>query len=116
MKLRKVLIGMAGAMTLVAGMGTAFAADPIKVGLLEDVSGDLGLLGKPKLNGSQLAVEEINKAGGIMGRPIELIHLDPQGDNARYPRRVKPFARSWIARIPSISTRTSTKAASAMRA
>jgi len=31
-----------------------------------------------------LAVEEINKAGGILGRQIELIHLDPQGDNARY--------------------------------
>ena len=60
------------------------AADPIKVGLMEDISGDLAFMGLPKLHGSQLAVEEINKAGGILGRPIELIHLDPQGDNARY--------------------------------
>ena len=69
--------------TLLVAMGSAFAADPIKVGLLEDISGDLALIGKPKLNGSQLAVEEINKSGGIMGRQIELIHLDPQGD--RFP-------------------------------
>lgn len=74
--------------------GPALAADPIKIGLLEDVSGDLALMGKPKLNGSQLAVEEINKAGGIMGRKIELIHLDPQGDNARY----QEFARRLVSR------------------
>jgi urea ABC transporter substrate-binding protein len=74
--------------------GTALAADPIKIGLLEDISGDLALIGKPKLNGSQLAVEEINKAGGILGRKIELIHLDPQGDNARY----QEFARRLISK------------------
>ena len=67
---------------------------PIKVGLLEDVSGDIALMGKPKLNGSLLAVEEINNAGGIMGRQIELIHLDPQMDNARY----QEFARRLLQR------------------
>ena len=68
-----------------AGVSVARAAEPpLKVGLLEDVSGDLAFMGMPKLHGSQLAVEEINKSGGILGRQIELIHLDPQGDNARY--------------------------------
>src|SRR5665811_488076 len=75
-------------------VGAAQAADPLKVGLLEDVSGDLAFMGMPKLHGSQLAVEEINKAGGIMGRQIELIHLDPQGDNARY----QEFARRLLNR------------------
>ncbi|MBF5007137.1 urea ABC transporter substrate-binding protein [Diaphorobacter caeni] len=70
------------------------AADPIKIGLLEDVSGDLALIGMPKLHGSELAVEEINKAGGIMGRKIELMHLDPQGDNARY----QEFTRRLLSR------------------
>jgi branched-chain amino acid transport system substrate-binding protein len=74
---------------------TAHAAEPaLKVGLLEDVSGDLAFMGMPKLHGSQLAVEEINKAGGILGRQIELIHLDPQGDNARY----QEFARRLLNR------------------
>ena len=63
----------------------ALAADPIKIGLIEDISGDLAPYGIPKLHGSLLAVEEINKAGGIMGRPIEMTHLDPQGHNARTP-------------------------------
>jgi urea ABC transporter substrate-binding protein len=73
---------------------SAMAVEPIKIGLMEDVSGDLAVLGKPKLNGSLLAVEEINKAGGIMGRLVELIHLDPQGDNARY----QEFARRLISK------------------
>ena len=30
-----------------------------------------------------MAIEDINKAGGIMGRKIELIHLDPQGHTDR---------------------------------
>lgn len=93
MKLKKSFLALAGALCAASlASGAAVAADPIKIGLLEDVSGDLGLLGKPKLNGSLLAVEEINKAGGIMGRQIELIHLDPQGDNARY----QEFARRLL--------------------
>ena len=78
-----------------AALGVAQAAEPaLKIGLLEDVSGDLAFMGMPKLHGSQLAVEEINKKGGILGRQIELIHLDPQGDNARY----QEFARRLLSR------------------
>jgi branched-chain amino acid transport system substrate-binding protein len=47
----------------VAAIGAAQAADPLKIGLLEDVSGDLAVFGITKLHGSQLAVEEINKGG-----------------------------------------------------
>ena len=84
-----------GAALGVAAFGAAQAAEPpLKIGLLEDVSGDLAFMGMPKLHGSQLAVEEINKKGGILGRQIELIHLDPQGDNARY----QEFARRLLGR------------------
>src|SRR6185312_14656603 len=86
---------VSGLALLVCAASAGHAADPpLKVGLLEDVSGDLALMGMPKLHGSELAVEEINKAGGIMGRQIELIHLDPQGDNARY----QEFARRLLNR------------------
>jgi urea ABC transporter substrate-binding protein len=85
MKLRATLFSMACIVAAAAAPGAAaVAAEPLKIGLMEDVSGDLAFMGLPKLHGSQLAVEEINKAGGIMGRQIELTHLDPQGDNARY--------------------------------
>lgn len=64
--------------------GPAFAADPIKIGVLEDQSGDFALATIGKVHGIQLATEEINKAGGIAGRPIELVIYDTQSDNTRY--------------------------------
>ena len=52
-------------------MPQARAQEKIRIGLLEDISGDLAAMGMPKLHGSQLAVEEINAKGGIMGRQVE---------------------------------------------
>ncbi len=70
--------------TLVLGYGTAFAADPIKLGVLEDQSGDFAVATIGKVHAIQLAAEEINKAGGIAGRPLELVIYDTQSDNTRY--------------------------------
>lgn len=85
-----------GALSALAMLSATAAAaqDKITIGLLEDVSGDIALMGAPKLNGTLLAVEEINNSGGIMGRQIEIKHLDPQMDNARY----QEFARRLIKR------------------
>ena len=67
-------------------LSAAQAADkpPLKIGLLEDQSGEIALFTLPKVHGTQLAVEEINKAGGIMGRQLELIAYDPQFDNSKF--------------------------------
>lgn len=95
MKLPASLIrSAAGFMLAMLPASAVLAAEPIKLGLIEDISGDLAPYGIPKLHGSLLAVEEINKAGGIMGRPIDMTHLDPQGDNARY----QEFARRFLER------------------
>ena len=95
MKRRAMLAGSAALSSLaLPWVRRSDAAAPIKVGLLEDVSGDLAMFGIPKLHGSQLAVEEVNAGGGVLGRPLELIHLDPQGDNARY----QEFARRLLQR------------------
>lgn len=94
MKIRNTFFSVAAMLTLVGISSAALAANPLKIGLMEDTSGDLAFIGLPKLHGSQLAVEEINKAGGVMGRPLELIHLDPQGDNARY----QEFTRRLLSR------------------
>ncbi|WP_428484254.1 urea ABC transporter substrate-binding protein [Rhodopila sp.] len=92
---RSLLLGAAAApLAGLAGRGAQAANTPIKIGLLEDVSGDLAAIGLPKLHGSQLAVDEVNASGGIMGRPVDLTHLDPQGDNARY----QEFARRLLQR------------------
>jgi branched-chain amino acid transport system substrate-binding protein len=51
-------------------------AKPYKIGTLQPLSGSAAAGGKTALIGSQMAVDRINKAGGIGGRPIELVVAD----------------------------------------
>ncbi len=60
------------------------AQDPIRIGVLEDQSGDFAAATMVKVHAIQLAAEEINAAGGIDGRPVELVIYDTQSDNRRY--------------------------------
>jgi ABC-type branched-subunit amino acid transport system substrate-binding protein len=70
---------------LAAGLAgvTAFpailrAADPIKIGFLGPLSGALAFVGQTNQNCLNLAVSEINEAGGITGRKLEVIAEDSQ--------------------------------------
>lgn len=56
----------------------------LKIGLLADIQGEFGVVGDALLHGTQLAIEEINAAGGVKGRQMGLIHLDPNMDIVRY--------------------------------
>ncbi|MEG2083681.1 MAG: ABC transporter substrate-binding protein, partial [Oscillospiraceae bacterium] len=53
---------------------------PIIIGGVNDLSGDGSVLGTAVDNGALVAVEEINKAGGINGRQIKYISYDNQND------------------------------------
>jgi branched-chain amino acid transport system substrate-binding protein len=70
--------GALGAMMLVpAPWRAAFGqAKPYKIGTLQPLSGAAAAGGKTALVGTQMAVDRINKSGGINGRPIELIVAD----------------------------------------
>src|SRR3990167_1307719 len=52
------------------------ALPPIRLGVIVDTSGPTSSLGIAGRNGMQLAVEQTNAAGGIHGRPIELLQRD----------------------------------------
>jgi len=56
----------------------AAAADPLRVGTILSVSGPAAFLGQDMKDGAQLAVDEINAAGGIDGRKIAWIFYDAQ--------------------------------------
>lgn len=62
----------------------ATAADDILVGGIHDLSGGLDLYGKPMADALILAAEEINEAGGLLGRQIKLITQDPQSNMQQY--------------------------------
>jgi branched-chain amino acid transport system substrate-binding protein len=53
-----------------------WAADPIKVGGAFALTGDESSLDLPAANGAKLAAKEINAAGGVLGRPIDLVVRD----------------------------------------
>jgi len=53
---------------------------PIKIGIAVSITGPTSWLGEPERNTAIMYVEEINKAGGINGNPIELIVEDTGGD------------------------------------
>ena len=56
------------------------AAEPIKVGVLQPLSGGLENLGQQGVEGTQLAIEEANDAGGVLGRKFELVIADDKTD------------------------------------
>lgn len=69
--------------SLVAPSGTATPAPntgPIRIGALYNLVGSQAPLDIPSAHGAQLAVEEINQAGGIFGRTVELILYDGRTD------------------------------------
>lgn len=53
--------------------------EPIMIGFLGELSGNFAVWGVPARNGMQMAVDDINAAGGVDGRPLELVERDTQG-------------------------------------
>jgi branched-chain amino acid transport system substrate-binding protein len=69
---------------------SAPAAEPIKIGVVNMLTGPFAEGGSFQVNGLQLALEDINKAGGILGRPVELRTEDNQSTN---PGTVLAFSK-----------------------
>ncbi|OEY66348.1 ABC transporter substrate-binding protein [Marinobacter sp. X15-166B] len=61
------------------------AADPIRIGSFLSVTGPASFLGDPELKTLEMYVDKINEDGGVIGRPLELVHYDDAGNasNAR---------------------------------
>ncbi|WP_199190459.1 ABC transporter substrate-binding protein [Nitratireductor sp. StC3] len=93
---RTILKNAIGATTLLSApflMRTAaLGSDPIRVGVLLDLSGPLEVLGRPKVNCIQLAAETLNAAGGVLGREVELKIYDTQSDNQLYAQYAQQSA------------------------
>lgn len=60
----------------------AATATPVKIGAIYNLSGAQASLGQPSLRGAQLAVKQLNAAGGVLGRQIELKAYDGKTDPA----------------------------------
>ena len=77
---------------LVLALGTAFAAEkPIKIGVLFVMSGPMGGYGKHGNQAVQLAVDEINAKGGILGRKVVAMFEDAKLDAETGARITKKY-------------------------
>ena len=61
-------------------LSSAWAADPIKIGVVTPLSGTYAGIGQQVKWGLELATKEVNAAGGIMGRQIELTFEDEEAN------------------------------------
>src|SRR5665811_102081 len=94
---RRGLLKTAGGIALVSGISApavlrAQSADVIKIGHLTPRTGFLGPLGEYAVMAVDLAVEEINAAGGMMGRKVELLKEDsvnPQTASTKAERMIE---------------------------
>ena len=77
------LTHLAAAIALAASAGFAVAADPIKIGVNGPFTGGSSSMGVSMRDGVRLATEEINKAGGVLGRQIQLVERDDEAKNER---------------------------------
>lgn len=65
-------------LALLALVGSAQAADTIKLGVPGAHSGDLASYGLPSLNAVRIVVDKVNASGGVLGKQVEVIAQDDQ--------------------------------------
>jgi branched-chain amino acid transport system substrate-binding protein len=58
----------------------AATGEPIKIGGMYSVTGGMSSIDEPGLNGMKLAAKQLNDAGGVLGRPLEIIAIDGKTD------------------------------------
>lgn len=61
----------------------AHAVEPIKIGMVAALSGQSAKSGEALSRGLTVAIDEINAAGGILGRPVELVRRDDESNPAK---------------------------------
>lgn len=72
---------------------SAFGADePIVIGGLHDQSGPIAATGTPMVDSLTLAIDQANAAGGLLGRPLKLVHYDTQSNIQLYSQFARQLA------------------------
>jgi branched-chain amino acid transport system substrate-binding protein len=78
-----VAVGLGGTLgSVLAACSPSAPTGPIKVGVLTDVTGAFGVVGKSNVETAQFTVDEINAAGGVLGRQLQLVVADSASDTS----------------------------------
>jgi branched-chain amino acid transport system substrate-binding protein len=85
--------------------GAAHAGEPIKIGAIFSVTGPASFLGEPERNTVKMLADDLNQAGGLLGRPVEVIVYDDESDTTKAVTAVdRLLKRDKVAAIVGPST------------
>jgi branched-chain amino acid transport system substrate-binding protein len=87
---RSVNLGLAASVAAPMFSRVAHAADTIKIGMVLPVTGPAAAIGGYALTGAKIALDRVNKSGGVLGKQVELITEDDQTTN---PGAVLAFSK-----------------------
>ena len=88
---KRLAVFLMGVFIVVAFVYPAQAQKPIKIGFVYTFTGAMAFVNQNIMDGHELAIDEINKAGGLLGRKIEIIKRDDAGKadlTTRYAREL----------------------------
>ena len=75
--------------SLAGRSGNASAAEPVKVGILHSLTGTIAIAEAHVVDAEKLAIDEINKSGGVLGRQIVAVVEDGASDNPTFAEKAQ---------------------------
>ncbi len=82
MKIKMAIVLAAAAALVLVGCGGKGGGNTIKIGMLYNMTGSQASLDAPSANGANLAAKELNAAGGVLGKQVQLVAFDGKSDAA----------------------------------
>lgn len=113
---RRQLLKASAALSATAALGPWFiknarAADVVKVGILHSLSGTIAIAEAAIVDAEKMAIDEINAAGGVLGKKIEVITEDGASDWPTFAEKAKKLLeRDKVAAVFGCYTSASRKA------
>ncbi len=80
-----VAMAMVSTLSMMAAMGQARSAEPVKVGFSMSLTGAGGPAGKQVISALEIWRDDVNAKGGLLGRPLQLVYYDDQTAPANVP-------------------------------
>ncbi len=109
---RRNFLRVAGGLAFVRAMPSYAVGGPIHVASMFDVTGGLSIYGLPEMNVSRMAIDHLNKSGGVLGRQLQLHEFDTQSKIELYSRYAQEIsANDDIAVVVGCITGASREAA-----
>lgn len=90
---------LGGGVLSACGVGSSGASNTISVGALQDQSGSLEIYGDQQLQATELAIAEINSAGGVLGKKLSLNSKNTQSNDSLYAQYARTLLQQNGAKV-----------------